>query len=367
MTTLASQIGWAGYQNYEGPWWRGSIKYQLPDSPDFLDKSIQVVTTTEGGTYDAINMYDSCILSVGIIQLCARLGELTAMYSACAAYDLGTMRTLFQQLPTPADFRQTAQGPWNLFLLNGQGFADNEIKLRNLFLCGATGIKGQWSDMQKSQARQVAAVMSNLWESSSMQLGQVSFIKPKLMSYVLPRAKSTLFTDPVQDGYQGALKAAFISYAVNIPVEADKLLAAATQEPSWSTASDQDKFALALKHMVFDSQISIWPTRYRAIQPVLETLFGVTIPTLEELHSANPFADPNATNTSDENLMTVIGIQTFLIAHGYEVGPDGADGIWGSSSAAAVKAFQLDHSLKVDGVVGPLTRAAMMQMQAQTP
>lgn len=47
--------------------------------------------------------------------------------------------------------------------------------------------------------------------------------------------------------------------------------------------------------------------------------------------------------------------------------PGAADGIFGSRTAAAVKAFQADHALAVDGIVGPLTWAALDAAKAGGP
>ena len=48
-------------------------------------------------------------------------------------------------------------------------------------------------------------------------------------------------------------------------------------------------------------------------------------------------------------------IQEYLIAHGYSCGSAGADGIFGSGTAAAVRAYQKDHGLTPDEKVGPKT------------
>ena len=50
-------------------------------------------------------------------------------------------------------------------------------------------------------------------------------------------------------------------------------------------------------------------------------------------------------------------IQEALKAKGFDPGP--IDGIWGRNSIAAVKKFQASKRLKVDGVVGPQTTAAL--------
>lgn len=61
-------------------------------------------------------------------------------------------------------------------------------------------------------------------------------------------------------------------------------------------------------------------------------------------------------------MMTVIELQKALARLGFDVGP--ADGIAGARTQAALRAFQQRYGLKVDGVVGPATRAALGQALA---
>ena len=52
-------------------------------------------------------------------------------------------------------------------------------------------------------------------------------------------------------------------------------------------------------------------------------------------------------------------LQTMLLKLGYDLGPCGIDGDFGKSTDAAVRSFQSDHRLTVDGVVGKNTWAEM--------
>lgn len=52
-------------------------------------------------------------------------------------------------------------------------------------------------------------------------------------------------------------------------------------------------------------------------------------------------------------------MQQNLIAAGYGCGPDGADGDFGANTEAALKSFQADHGLEVDGEYGPLSKAKL--------
>lgn len=55
----------------------------------------------------------------------------------------------------------------------------------------------------------------------------------------------------------------------------------------------------------------------------------------------------------------VVECQNDLIRLGYDLSPYGADSKFGNKTEAAVKAFQKDHGLYVDGVVGPMTWDAL--------
>ena len=55
----------------------------------------------------------------------------------------------------------------------------------------------------------------------------------------------------------------------------------------------------------------------------------------------------------------IIPIQEKLIEKGYDVGPSGADGIYGYSTVEAVKNFQRNNGLNVDGIAGPNTQDAL--------
>ena len=54
-------------------------------------------------------------------------------------------------------------------------------------------------------------------------------------------------------------------------------------------------------------------------------------------------------------------LQKMLIAQGYSCGKWGADGDFGNDTLQAVKSYQRDHGLDVDGEVGPMTWAALIE------
>ena len=61
-------------------------------------------------------------------------------------------------------------------------------------------------------------------------------------------------------------------------------------------------------------------------------------------------------------------LQRYLIQLGYDLGRWGADGEFGDATELAVKAFQRDHELGVDGQYGPKSHAAMLEaLEADEP
>lgn len=60
---------------------------------------------------------------------------------------------------------------------------------------------------------------------------------------------------------------------------------------------------------------------------------------------------------------TVKYMQECLLSLGYSLPKNGADGSFGPETLAAVKAFQKDHSLTVDGICGPKTWAEILKAE----
>ncbi|MGV8905543.1 MAG: D-Ala-D-Ala carboxypeptidase family metallohydrolase [Acetobacterium sp.] len=63
--------------------------------------------------------------------------------------------------------------------------------------------------------------------------------------------------------------------------------------------------------------------------------------------------------------MYILQIQEALIQAGYSPGP--IDNIAGPQTLAAIKAFQAEHNLTADGMVGPMTHQALFQDSNPVP
>lgn len=57
-------------------------------------------------------------------------------------------------------------------------------------------------------------------------------------------------------------------------------------------------------------------------------------------------------------------VQSALISKGYSCGASGVDGSFGVGTDAAVRAYQRDHGLEVDGIAGPKTQASLFGASA---
>ena len=82
-----------------------------------------------------------------------------------------------------------------------------------------------------------------------------------------------------------------------------------------------------------------------------------TIPTPTPEPTPTPPTEPTLKRGSKGPY--VVDMQTKLNRLGYDLGPCGIDGDFGKATEKAVKAFQGDHGLKVDGICGPATWAAL--------
>lgn len=91
---------------------------------------------------------------------------------------------------------------------------------------------------------------------------------------------------------------------------------------------------------------------------------GVTTP-VADIPATNPYFAPIFNVKRGSKGQGVKWVQHILYKAGYGVGSyvDFVDGEFGTNTDACVKRFQRDHNLEVDGIVGPMTRAALKKVK----
>lgn len=274
-----SDIGFGRYKGFEGPYFRGSLPYVIPENPTEDDRRLRVTTSTEGATYDAINMYDSCIVSIGLIQWCEAAGYLTSklLHGVCeAGGSEAVLKALKPALAlSRADFKKNIVGQWRFFHKGIE--VTSRGQQQDMFL-GCDGHENSWDEDKRANAKIWAISLANVWSDPLARKVQDDYTKKRLLGFVMKDARQILFDGTTDAGWNGMLRAAYISFAANNPQKAnDNLVKAAgsTNAPKWSPAW----CIHALKQMTFGPNIDIYGERYNKIRPWLEKLWaGVTLP-----------------------------------------------------------------------------------------
>ena len=357
-------IGWGSYKSFEGPYFPGGDnKFVRPPNPSNSAKIVAVISATEGGSYSAINMYDSCMLSCGMIQWCEAQFSVSSMIGSLVSAHPDLLAPLQPALDaSEAVFKQRSDGKWRFFFGDDRGEVDSASKQHALFFKNSSGLKGAWDDDSRNHAKLWAACAASLWYNEAARQSQLEFTAKRLNGFCTKEALIALFgpgAPASNDGLVGAMRAAYYSFAANLPAVASKqLLLAIGQSVAvpWSEAWVVD----VLRQLTFGSGIAIYPGRYNKIRPVLESLYSVDLPDFaEDLKQWHADA-----GSDDPGFLDIKQIQSELIIEGYDLGPRGADGVCGTKTKQAIADFQAANGL-ADGAINLDTRRALAAAHAK--
>lgn len=283
------QIGWSHYHSNEGPFFGGVVKVlEAPRTASFAERVLSLTAAAEGGHYDAINMYDTGLVSVGAIQFIdAGSFQVTDMLGAVAD-ELG-VDYVNAALQPALDLTKTTftkvLNVWR-FAADGSGAVVNKEAQKQLYFGDANGnTLGTFDDAKRLRAKTWAACLANVWADPRAIDVQSQFTLPRLISgFVWAELKQDLFTgDQPEDGWLGALRAMLLSFAVNAPAIVVKRYAACRSNgltfgtPGWCLA--------VLRGVVVGAGVDVWPARWVAERALAKRMFGVTLPTYIQLTS----------------------------------------------------------------------------------
>lgn len=351
-----SEVGWGAYGNYEGPFYMGKSGVKVQPSRDSA-MVVMVTASAEGGHYDAWNGYDSCGWTSGAIQWCERsqfsVSDMIGMVAEGHYAEIDPVVAYADSVGM--DFEKDMNGKWRFKFRDSRGFVDNGLKQQQLFYRTGNGNKGTWTNDTKTYAKGWAAAISTLWEDAAMQEIQAQYTYDRLPQFLSQPAKYLLGRRPVNT-IGDAIYAAYVSFAVNNPSWASSSLQQAVASKPSNTPMWSEGFLIhMLKHLTFDPRVAIYPARYNAIRPVLETLYNVQLP---------DFANELQAWKVDTGLpsITTKQLQLALISLGYDLGPRGADNSYGKYTKDALFAFEQQNGVpaeKQDGVIDDATYPAL--------
>lgn len=281
------RVQWGSYGGTSGPMFLGLLRYELPKTADVQDRCLYVVTSTEGATYDAVNMYDQCIVSLGLIQWAgASVDRLLGQIVDKCGYSVidAALGEAFHEYGV--GFVKHGDGKWG-FIESETGKAITTKQDRQRVFWGCDGVS--WTPDAKKRAKVWAAAFANVWLDPGARQIQVQWTKPKLKDFLLPQVEKVLF-----DGSQGpehdALRAACMSYAANNPAKLGEMFAVGVKraETAGLVKWSRDWTCSILKSIVVESTWKIWPARWTKVQPACKIAFGVDLPLYSELSGWNP-------------------------------------------------------------------------------
>ena len=353
-----SDIGWGQYSRFEGPFYRGKFPYKPPAFPTENERILTIVAATEGRT-DAINMYDGQIMSAGPIQNVER-----AQYSVSDMLGHAAVRTpkhvehcLSPALAiSKAEFKTNLRGRWRFFFKDNRGEVDREDEQRQLMHRKSNGQKDTWDVADKHHGKVWAAAVASVWESEEARRAQANFIVPSLRLYAFKEsAKFIKKASEIGSTESRCFVAAYLTFAINNPTRANKHLLIGDKE------SRHPRFSLpwlidVLRELTFGPHISLYPHRYDAIRKHLEKHYEVDLPDFaKELETWRGVTKHSVFFKPEE-------VQEALIALGHDLGPAGADGVFGDKSRNALFTFEQLHGVThPDGMMDPGTAMLLEQ------
>lgn len=362
MIVRTAQIKFGSYKHREGPYFWGQSKiapFKNPTPGQILLETV-MATESQGGKPAAVNLYDTCDVTLGLPQLCEAAGLLaTKLLGVLHEAAPEAFAPLHAHLASIGGSFRKENGVWRFFNAQGQ-VVDTYAERQAFFYGGASGVKGTWKPKQKDFAIAWAAVLATCLDDERTFDAHTRYAANSLLSFVMPETAAILFPKGAQSvsnrGWKGAMQAIFVSFSANLPLNAHRNFQAFLKEQGHLRYDESFTIGMA-QRLAFADGIGIYARRWDDIRRVVEQRYRVNLPDFASDLRAYGLEPGQA--VAPDSLMTLEGVQRALLQLGYDVGPAGADGIWGRDTKGAIEDFQRDQGLVVDAAVGPKTRAAL--------
>jgi hypothetical protein len=356
----AANIGWGKYNGYEGPFYRGKHHYKLPtENATEDDRRMAVLASTEGAI-DAINMYDSCVISATAIQLCEKYFFVSNVLGSVASLDRSLIAPVDSQASSGGlDFKQRSDGRWRFFFRDARGEVNSLAEIRQCYLLNSTGKKGTWDDESKLYAKQWAAAVATVFENHDAQRVAVKFVGDRLRMFWAKFAKEFFANAPMDDPEALCAINAYTSFAANNPKYAGRHLrkfVETTNETPWTPP-----WVIGLlKELTFGPKIAIYPTRYNAIRKKLEPMYSIDLPDFAT--ELRQWESDNGPAIETEEVQRILKYRLGFDLGNYGPNKDGVDGDPGGKTRKAVEEFQRRHGIETEmpGFVDAATRDALI-------
>jgi hypothetical protein len=272
-------VKWGKYSDYEGPYCFGNIKYVIPEKSNLDEKSLAVVAATEGN-FDGVNMYDRCIISVGIIQWCEAqyFGVTNLLSDFCKQFGVEKINFHLKEINEFLGYDCWKNIEKNKFsFTNKDGSAVKNINEQQALFLGCSGKIGSWNSENKKRAELWVKTFVNILRIPEMTEFQKQYTIAKLKSIFLNKDVAKILfpnslrpeeSTPIID----AAYLAYISFSANNPKFARNnfLNANLKNKDNFKTRG----WLLAiLKEMTFANKIKIYEDRYDKIIKVINSFF----------------------------------------------------------------------------------------------
>lgn len=287
MIITQQDIGWASYESYEGPIYRGhkDTKF-VPVGNTLEDRFIHVITSVESGNYSAINMYDSGIVSVGLFQFKeSKLFFVSEILGLIAKkYGVEKVKKYLNPalIASNADFKMNSKGKWRFFFDKDNTEVITLEQQHHLFW-HCNGRKGSWDEVSKEYAKLWCACFANLFLDKECQTIQLEYSKKNLCSFVFADAKRILFNEQIDMSkiesikYYNAAQSMYLMYAINLPGKLNEVIKVYDQK------TDKTKYSIdwcidLIREMTFAPNVKIYPIRYNKACSIVERHFDIILP-----------------------------------------------------------------------------------------